>query len=87
MVLYSNIPEWDNLDVGFIGSFVEFVYLRLACVAGSCNLSWAVMRSFSGAILLSESRFVFQSYIEVLFKIGMLLSEIKEAKGTINCHF
>ena len=48
------------------------MYLRLVCVAGSLrpelavaigvyNLNWLIVRSFSGAALLSESWLVFQS--------------------------
>ena len=51
------------LDISFLGSFAEFVYLWLACAAGSAawigrsrlgfyNLNWSIVRSFSGAILL-----------------------------------
>ena len=58
--------------MSFVGSFAEFVYLWLACVAGSlrpelgscclgvCDLNWSIVRSFSGAVLLSESWFIFQ---------------------------
>ena len=41
VILYSNILERDSLDISFVGSFAEFVYLWLACVAGSCELNWA----------------------------------------------
>ena len=60
------------LGISFEGSFAEFVYLWLACVASSVtwigrsrlglyDLKWSIVRSFSGAVLLSKSWFVFQS--------------------------
>ena len=61
VVIHSNILTMDNLDISFVGSFAEFVCLWLACVAGSCDLNWSIVRSACGAILLSEIWFVFQS--------------------------
>ena len=61
------------LDISFVCSFAKFVYLWLACepysgqsesgrlLLGLYDLNWSIIKSVSGASLLSESLFVFQS--------------------------